>query len=202
VPKEVHYFDRFWEGRFDQAAVKGYHAFFPRPEGRLAGEWTPGYILHYWTPRQLIAAAPNAKLLVLLRDPVERFRSALTLTESRLSFDWKARGAVVGGYVRGLYADQLLRLWQVFPREQILILQHERCVRDPVSELRRTFTFLGLDPDPAARVTAEQRVNQSRGDKVRLSVAQRRVLIGRYAPQNERLAALVPDLDLGLWQRP
>ena len=202
VPKEVHYFDRSWDADFNAQAARRYHDFFPRPPGRLAGEWTPGYLLQFWTPRQLVLAAPEARLLVLLRDPVERFRSALTLTENRLSLAWNVRGAANGGYVRGVYADQLVRLFAVFPREQVLVLQYERCVQDPVGELRRTFSFIGLDPAPAARLAVERRVNPSRGDKVVLSDAQRHILRVRYAPENERLAALLPDLDLTLWQRP
>lgn len=202
VPKEVHYFDRFWDGDFDGAAAARYHDFFPRRQGQLAGEWTPGYMLQFWTPRLIVLAAPQTRLLVLLRDPVERFRSGLTLTENRLSIGWNARAAVGGGYARGLYADQLLRLWQVFPREQVLVLQYERCVRDPVGELRRTFSFIGLDPEPAARLAVERRVNESRGEKVPLSDAQRAILRTRYAPENQRLAALVPELDLNLWQSP
>jgi hypothetical protein len=133
---------------------------------------------------------------------VERFRSALTLTENRLSLAWNVRGAANGGYVRGLYADQLLRLWQVYPQDRVLILQYERCVRDPVGELRRTFSFIGLDPEPAARLAVDRRINKSRGEKVPLSDVRRRVLQTRYAPENARLAALVPELDLDLWQRP
>jgi hypothetical protein len=202
VPKEVHYFDRFADASFGPADADRYHAFFPRPPGKLAGEWTPGYMLHYWTPAQLRAAAPDARLLVLLRDPVERFRSGLTLTENRMTFSWNARGAANGGYQRGIYADQLLRLWRVFPREQVLILQYERCVRDPVGQLRRTFEFVGLDPEPAAGLAVQRRVNETRGDKVPLTGEQTRTLVERYAPENERLSSLVPELDLDLWRRP
>ena len=202
VPKEVHYFDRFWDGTFDDAAARRYQDFFPRPEGRLSGEWTPGYLLHFWSPGQLKAAAPEAKVLVLLRDPVERFRSALTLTENRLSFRWNELGASTGAYVRGLYADQLLRLWQVFPRDQVLVLQYERCVRDTAAELRRTFAFIGMDPEPAKRIAAAGRGSVNRGDKVALSDAQRGILRTRYGPENLRLGTLLPDLDLDLWQHP
>lgn len=202
VPKEIHYFDSFASASFGPEDAARYHEFFPRPAGKLAGEWTPGYMLHYWTPAQLRIAAPDARLLVLLRDPVERFRSGLTLTENRLTFAWNARGAANGGYHRGIYADQLLRLWRVFPREQVLILQYERCVSDPVGELQRTFAFIGLDPEPAAGLAVRRLVNETRGQKVPLTREQLRTLVERYAPENERLARLIPELDLDLWQRP
>lgn len=200
VPKELHYFDRFWNADFGAAAALAYHDFFPRREGHRAGEWTPGYILPFWTPPQLVAAAPEARFLVLVRDPVERFLSALTLTENRLTFSWKGRGAVNGAYLRGLYADQLERLWQFVPRDRVLVLQYERCVREPVAELRRTFAFIGLDQEPASRIVADLRVSAGRVEKVALTDDQRRILLERYRPENARLAALVPEVDLDLWQ--
>jgi Sulfotransferase family len=202
VPKEVHFFDRFWDGGFGDQDVGRYHAFFPRPEGSLAGEWTPGYMLQFWTPALLRRAAPDAKLLVLLRDPVERFRSALTLTEGRLTLAWNERSAANGAFGRGLYADQLVRLWRSFPRDQVLVLQYERCVRAPEDELRRTFTFLGLDPAPVAQLVRGDRVNPTRGAKVPLSAQQLSALAHRYADPNRRLQAMLPDLDLGLWTLP
>ena len=55
---------------------------------------------------------------------------------------------------RGIYADQLQRLWNAFPREQVLVLQYERCVADPASELRRTYAFIGLEPEVPAGLAA------------------------------------------------
>ena len=46
------------------------------------------------------------------------------------------------------------------------------------------------------------RVNESRGPKVTLSDWQEDQLSRRYAPENERLATLLPELDLHLWRRP
>ncbi|MFO1540281.1 MAG: sulfotransferase family protein [Chloroflexota bacterium] len=203
VPKEVHFFDRFWQGSCTDADVAAYHAFFARPEGKRAGEWTPGYMLDPWTPPLLRQAAPDARILVLLRDPVERFVSGRTLAEGRLTVGASARAAANAGFGRGIYADQLLRLWRAFPREQVLVLQYERCVRDPGGELRRTFRFLGLDPDAADALDVGRRVNGSPGDKVALTPEQRAMLVARYAPENARLAALLGDaLDLGLWSAP
>jgi hypothetical protein len=202
VPKEVHFFDDRWADELDDQAIAEYHAFFARPAGKQAGEWTPGYMLDAWTPRLLRRAAPDARLLVLVRDPVERFRSGRTLAESRFTVGSTARAAANAAFGRGLYADQLLRLWRAFPREQVLVLQYERCSDDPAVELRRTFAFLGLDPDAAPTIDLGVRVNASQGPKSALTPWQADVLARRYAPENERLASLVPDLDLALWTRP
>jgi hypothetical protein len=202
TPKEVHFFDALWRSGLQRGDVERYHALFARPADGLSGEWTPGYMLDAWTPALLHEAAPEARLLVLLRDPVERFRSGRTLAENRLTVGATARAAANAAFNRGLYADQLLRLWRVWPRQQVLVLQYERCVSDTAGQLERTYAFLGLGsvlPEPER---LRRRVNASAGIRVELSAWQREELARRYAPENERLAELVPDLDLALWQRP
>ncbi len=202
TPKEVHFFDSLWRGPLSEAEIARYHAFFARPEGQLSGEWTPGYMLDVWTPPLLRRAAPEARLLVLLRDPVERFRSGRTLAENRLTVGSTARAAANAAFNRGVYADQLLRLWAAFPREQVLVLQYERCVADPATELRRTYEFIGLEPEIPAELDVAGRVNASRGPKVTLSAWQEDQLARRYAAENERLATLLPEFDLSLWTAP
>ena len=201
-PKELHFFDDLWEGSLDEGAVARYHSSFARPPGTMAGEWTPGYMLDAWTPALLRRAAPEARLLVLLRDPVERFRSGRTLAENRFTVGSTARAAANAAFNRGLYADQLLRLWQAFPREQVLVLQYERCVADPRGELVRTYAFIGLGPEVPASVDPGVRVNETPGPKAALSTWHADQLARHYAPQNARLAELLPDLDLSLWRAP
>ena len=203
TPKEIHFFDGQWTEALADADVRRYQGFFARPPGHLSGEWTPGYMLDVWTPRLLRQAAPEARLLVLLRDPVERFRSGRTLAENRFTVGATARAAANAAFNRGIYADQLQRLWKAFPREQVLVLQYERCVADPAAELQRTYEFIGLESQIPAGLDLGARVNESRGPKVSLSEWQHDQLVRRYAPENERLAAMLPrELDLSLWQAP
>ena len=201
APKEVHFFDGLYEQGLDAGTTARYHGFFGRPDdiGAIAGVWTPGYIVDAWAPALLHEAAPDARLLVLLRDPVERFRSGRTLAENRFTVGSTARAAANAAFNRGLYADQLLRLWRVYPREQVLVLQYERCVADTQAQLRATFAFLDLDPDAAPVPNPARRINASRGPKVTLNGWQEATLRRRYGPENERLAALLPDLDIGRW---
>ena len=199
LPKEVHFFDAYWSGEFDDSDIERYHRFFPRPEGARTGEWTPGYMLDYWTPPLLRRAAPEARLLVLLRDPVERFRSGVSRAETRLTLGRRGVPSPNHAFQRGLYADQLCRLWAVFPRERTLVLQYERCVADPGGQLGRTFAFLGVDPGRAPSIDFARRVNPARGPKLRLRRDQVARLVHCYAAENARLAELVPEIDLGLW---
>ncbi len=147
TPKEVHFFDALWASDLSTAEIERYHANFARPEGHLCGEWTPGYMLDVWTPALLRQAAPDTRLLVLLRDPVERFRSGRTLAENRFTVGSTARAAANAAFNRGIYADQLLRLFAAFPREHVLVLQYERCVAEPRTQLERTYAFIGLEPE-------------------------------------------------------
>lgn len=200
--KELHFFDDRWQHGLGEQDVERYHAFFARPESSLSGEWTPGYMLDAWTPALLRRAAPDARLLVLLRDPVERFRSGRTLAEHRFTVGSTARAAANAAFNRGLYADQLQRLWAAFPRQQVLVLQYEQCVADTRVQLLRTYAFIGLDRMLPEDLDLGDPVNPSRGPKVALSAWQEDMLARRYAPENERLAGLLPDLDLSLWRRP
>src|SRR5262245_35561655 len=48
--KELHWFDAFGTREHTEADVVAYHRYFPRLEGELVGEWTPGYLYEAWTP--------------------------------------------------------------------------------------------------------------------------------------------------------
>ena len=147
-------------------------------------------MLDPWTPPLLRRAAPEARLLVLLRDPVERFRSGRTLAENRLTVGSTRARRGQRGFQRGVYADQLLRLWRAFPREQVLVLQFERCVADARAELRARSRSWAWTRTPA-RPRPRARVNEIRGPKVDLSPLADRRPVRRYAPENRRLAALL-----------
>ena len=195
--KELHYFARFWDGSFNATHVARYHQFFPRPPGKLAGEWTPNYMAQFWTPPLLQRAAPAAKVLVMLRDPVERYRSALSHYTSRgRRVD---QNLAAEAFARGLYADQLAGLQRHLHPDRLLVLQYERCVRDAESQLDRTYAFLGLRT--GVRPDALQRpVNASRGVRTDLPEPVRRELRDAYAADVARLQALWPELDVSLWR--
>src|SRR5208282_5309941 len=97
--------------------------------GTVIGEWTPDYLSYPWVAPLLAEVAPEAKILVLVRDPVERFRSGLTF---RLQMGAPRDSATVSDAVRqGFYARHLRRFQEHFPGDQILVLQYEQRRTDP-----------------------------------------------------------------------
>ncbi len=194
--KETHFFDHF--GQVEDFDPGLYHRYFPRPPGGVTGEWTPRYMWDFWTPPMLRAAAPEAKLLVLLRDPLDRFISGLA--------HHLARGLELTPtmhhhhFSRGLYWHQLKNLLTYFDRAQVLILQYEKCVAEPVKQARRTFDFLGLDPyawEPTAETTRPVAATVHR--KPILNKATRETLSRAYQSDLQQLLGDFPEIDGSRW---
>ncbi|MGO8871773.1 MAG: hypothetical protein ACLQPH_10305, partial [Acidimicrobiales bacterium] len=76
--KELHFFQHGWDEEFEEASIRRYHEYFPKIDGKLTGEWTPDYSFHPWMARRLALAAPGARILVMMRDPIARLRSGLS----------------------------------------------------------------------------------------------------------------------------
>jgi hypothetical protein len=197
--KELHYFDRFYRGGFGPADAAGYRRYFPRPAGSLGGEWTPSYLAAPWVAPLLAAAAPEAKLLVLLRDPIERYLSGLehdAWVAGRAGLPL-SQHAPIEAFARGLYHAQLSAWLEHFDRSRVLVLQYERCTADPAAELARTLSFLGLgeegfEPDLGShpnRQPAKPELDRP------VAAAYRRA----YREDVIRLAEDFPEIDLQLW---
>jgi hypothetical protein len=198
APKETHFFDRFWSNRLSINDVARYHELFPRPPGALTGEWTPRYMYDFWTAPLLKRAAPKTRLLVLLRDPIDRFRSVLTIHEMR---ERHSLVRVDEAFERGLYYVQLARLLEHFERDHILVLQYARCRDRLREELRRIYAFLGLDDTGFVPKALDQRINRTRAVEVEVELAAHIVKEQRakYTKDTERLLVEFPELDRSLW---
>jgi Sulfotransferase domain len=195
--KEVTYFGPSREDVPSPEEITGYHAYFPRsPEAPTVGEWTPDYMYSPALPAQLEQAAPGARVLVLLRDPVDRFVSG-NARGRRLAAEEGIRGAedeiAARNTERGMYAEPVARALDAFGDDRVLVLQYERCQVDYTGQLRRTHEFLGLDPERG--LAPPQRPPRARAE----SDAERARLGELYAPDVRRLAERVPELDVTLW---
>jgi hypothetical protein len=207
---ELHFFDRLWADWPDEEAIARYHRYFPRPDGKIIGEKTPEYLNCAWIPPMVKEAAPEARAIVLLRDPVERYISGLShmdrggLVEAEDEtgavrvFGDRVR-VVTDAIERGLYATQIEWLLESYPADRLLVLQYEACAADPPLMLGRTFEFLGLPPhELPVEVIAKPR-NKAKLEKVGVPEEHLALLRRYYRPEVERLRRFMPELDLGLW---
>jgi hypothetical protein len=201
IGKEVHYFDRFWQGDAPDDIAGEYASLFPRPPGQVTGEWTPRYMADFWMAPLLRRAAPDARLLVMLRDPVARYRSAIARLH-RLAAQRGDRvllASVSDATWRGFYYEQLRHVFEYFPAEQVLVLQFERCVQEPVDEMARTWRFVGLEPPKKlpARLFKHKQAGRSTPE---LAPAISEELAERYRVDAMRLSELCPEIELSLWR--
>ena len=214
--RALHFFDGFCARAMTDADVAAYHERFPRRAGAIAGEWTGRYMFDAWTPPLLRRAAPDAKLLVMLSDPIERYRAVFADRMSRRSEGERLFMTDVAD--RRSFAAQLARLHRFFDAERILVLQFERCRSDPLRQYRRTLEFLGVRDTTFAPLRLRLRGGGLLGRVMPRRVAER--LAGRPVaerehaplwpdleaalhtaldPDVEALRELVPELDVGLW---
>ena len=204
--KEVHFFD---DETRDWACPNyaAYHAQFPGAAGRPCGEATPIYT--YWPNalERIRAYNPAMRLILTLRDPVERawshWRMEYGRGAEREPFAWCIRegrqrlfDATPWGhhreysYVeRGFYAEQLGRLFALFPREQVLLLRAEDLRADPAPALAAVREFLGL-AEAAAPASRESHVGREMDYGSKLTSEDVAHLRAVYAADQARLKAL------------
>lgn len=147
------YRERIWR-RADYEAL-----FDPASADQLRGESTPFYLHSRDAQRRIRAQIPNARLIVVLRDPVERAHSnwthlwsaglepvgdlvrACAEEDRRIAAGW----AVFWHYTAlGRYGEQLEHLFGLVPREQVLVFRYRMLIDDPARALDRVCAFLGV----------------------------------------------------------
>ena len=137
-----------------------YEALFdPAPAGTLRGESTPFYLYDRDAQRRIRALIPDAKLIAILRDPVERAHSnwthlwsagldpisdfvlACAEEERRIAAGW----ADFWRYTAlGRYGEQLEHLYTMFPPEHVLVFRYRALIENPAQVLDRICGFLGV----------------------------------------------------------
>jgi hypothetical protein len=204
--KEVNFFGLHYE-----RGLSWYRAHFPRDlsgdRQAVTGEATPYYLFDPRAPARVHSMLPDARLLVLLRDPVDRawshylrerrmgretlsFGDAIEREGERLASegdDFDAPHHRFRSYLaRGTYADQLDRWLARFPREQLLIVRSESFYSDPREVITQAQIFLDLPPHEPSRL---RRLQQGGGE--RLDPGLRARLREHFAKQEEQLGALL-----------
>jgi hypothetical protein len=197
--KELHYFNRFWDGEVPPDFAQTYASLFPRPPGTISGEWTPRYMHDYWSLPLLREAAPDARVLVILRDPVERYRSgAARMVRLAEEAGRPLRMIeITDALWRSFYHEQLKRLFELYPRDQVLVLQFERCRTDTAGQIEATCRFLGLEP--FGELPSQLVRERSPRDKPPLADRLRDELVARLSDDVRTLIDLCPEIDPSLW---
>jgi Sulfotransferase domain len=214
--KEVSYFDRHYARGADW-----YRGNFPnrlRTRGKLVGEASPSYLFHPLAPERVRALVPEARLIALVRNPVDRalshynheralgreplpFEAALAAEEERLRGEeerllaeprYFSRAWWSHTYkARGRYAEQLERWLAVFPREQLLVVPSEELLEQPEAAHARVLAFVGA---PAHRLNSYPRFFERQYQPMRPET--RAELTAYFAKPNRRLYELL-GRDLG-----
>ena len=207
--KEVSFFDRHW-----WRGVGWYRGQFPlRSGGLIVGEASPSYLFHPLAPERARTLVPDARLIVLVRNPVDRaysqYQHEVALGREPLSFedalaaeDERMRGEVDRlvadprafsrawwdhTYVaRGRYAEQLERWLRVFPREQLLVVATEELGAAPGETYAASLGFLGSAP-----YTLAQYPRVFDRDYAPMAPGTRAALTATFAEPNRRLEELL-----------
>jgi hypothetical protein len=135
--------------------------FADAPPDTTKGESTPFYLWDKQAHRRMAELIPDARLIAVIRDPVDRaysnwthlrsdglepiadFRAACALEDERARRGW----APFWRYRDlGRYGDQLQSLLRYFPREQVYVVRYRELIDEPVRILDEIAVFLGVRP--------------------------------------------------------
>jgi hypothetical protein len=205
--KEVHYFSLNY-----QFGWPWYEAHFHPglDAGLRCGEITPYYLFHPAAPRRIAESLPDARLIVLLRDPVERaishyfharrlgfealtLRDAIDQEQHRLSGAEAVLASPSGRHLahqeqsyisRSDYPEQLDRYHASFADEQLLILRSEDLFEYPQACWERLLAFLELQPAPCPPLP---QANRGQGERIAVADDDRAVLRRCLQPVYERI---------------
>ena len=225
--KGVHYFDtnfhrgeRWYRSHFPTTATVRTARALGCP--MVTGEASPYYLFHPLASERARRLVPNARVIAILRNPVDRayshwrerarngyetlgFEEAIRVEPERLAGEEERIGRDDGfvsyaheqqSYVRqGMYLEPLARWIEGFGRDQVLILLSEDLDAEPGASYARVLEFLGLPPH---ELSAFPRYN--REPSTSMDPATRERLVSLYREHNARLEAYL-GLDLSAWNR-
>lgn len=149
-PKELDYFSFYFDKGEDW-----YHSHFSISDdhGKVFGEISPSYFNDTSVPRRVREYNPDIKIIVTLRDPVERAYSnhlhLIRIGKYELEdFDFKVGLKKYPIYVeRSKYYKYLSEWFKNFPRENFLILFQEEIKENPEKTVRNVYQFLNIDSE-------------------------------------------------------
>ena len=211
--KEVHYFDTNYLGRWWYKAH--FPTIFQKlfKKKVITGEATPYYLFHPLTPNRIHEDLPNVKLIIIIRDPTERafsqYQENLRKNKEELSFEdaikcendrlkgekekiiknpkYQSISYWTYSYLsKGIYVEQFKIWFDLFPKNQILILFTSELQTDPQQTLHKVFSFLGLQNH---EIKVDEKKNVGKYDPMNSET--RKFLQEYFSPYNKKLEELI-----------
>ncbi|MBU1199708.1 MAG: sulfotransferase domain-containing protein [Nanoarchaeota archaeon] len=202
--KEVHFFDydKNWY------KTKAWYKQLFNDNNKLQGEATPTYILFPESCKRMYKTVPNAKLIIVLRNPVTRAYSAFNhynqgykKNKNVKKWDWYLPGASFEenilaekkdkykkGIARtGFYINQIKEILKYYPREQIHIIIAERMKKNMKKTYKEVYEFLGVKQFMQKFL----RKIQTRRYKEPIKTSTANMLEKLYSPYNKKLFAFL-----------
>lgn len=146
--------------------------FHPKSGSKIAGEASVSYLYYPGTAEKIHAFDPAAKIIMVLRDPVQRAFSHYQMDYSIGLVDMPFETIYRRGpgdsasamyfqqyFLLSKYAEQVKRYQDVFPKDQVLLMLQEELYRQPAQTLSSLCSFLGIDPQLAASGIEQQNVS-------------------------------------------
>jgi hypothetical protein len=219
--KEIHFFDNDYHFGLNMykanfPTIKEIEQISKNNGICITGEASPNYLSNPSVPKRVRETLPNVKLVVILRNPVKRAYSHYQMTKrdgfETLSFEdaiqyekkcidegkisWSRQHRIFNEthfpyLMRGLYADNLKRWFELFPKNQILILKNEDLKKNTTETLLNIHEFLGLPPCKI-RNLKERNV----GTYEPMNPKTEKFLNEFFKPHNEKLSQIL-NKDLG-----
>ncbi|MBO7447902.1 sulfotransferase domain-containing protein [bacterium] len=217
--KELFYFDDYYT-----RPIEWYKSFFPTKKEQeklerdlvasvITGEASPSYFFHPYAAKRIKETLPQIKLILVLRDPIERayshynhikrlnreplsFEEAIEKEQERITPDieklakdefYKADQRRDYSYLtRGYYAKQLKEWFKHFPKEQLLIVQSEEFYRETPKVYNEIVEYLGLNSYTLPTFEAKNALKYAK-----MAPETKEKLKAYFAPKNEELYELL-----------
>jgi hypothetical protein len=185
--KEPHYFGQDLTGSSPLRDIGRYLGLFDGADGRLCGEGSVFYLFSKTAAKEIFAFDPNAKIIIMLRNPAEMlhsFHSQLIFdgrheniedfAEALAAEDERRNGERIPPTCRRIealrytelatFAPQIARYLAVFPRESVHFIVYDDFRRDTLREYQRVLSFLGVDNrfEPAIEVVNRNKIARSK----------------------------------------
>jgi len=179
LTKQIHFFDRYYDNK-----LSWYKSCFPLTLEKFyierilqkkfaTGEATPHYMTHPLAPKRAFEILPNAKIIVMLRNPIDRayshyqmekanqneelsFEESIEQENSRIAgeFEKMVNNENNSGinyphhaYIKSSeYLDQIKRWMEYYPKEQFFFIESEEFNNNPSKVYNQVLDFLELSP--------------------------------------------------------